>query len=212
MRKLPLFILFITLCHQAIASYSYAPQSMELDGKIINYYEVISEDRDQIKLASRGSELQLKADPYRLFEQTSPRFTSHTDLLKKKWRALPHQLTITGANRAQVKFPSGESELYFDTMVGEIYFNDRDLADAFSTNYRRHFIRLYQAANPNNFSRESRSLNGPDNLIWLSSMTCRNINFNVDCDGKKIRKGLRCTIDFIFDGNSTYSLKSFHHF
>lgn len=194
-------------CGHLFASYSYAPNPFELDGKIINYYEITSETRDQVVLSSRGSELVLN-NRANNFIRDARTLKSSTHNFSKDWKPLPHQLIINGQNRAEVVFSNKRHELYFDMMMGELYFNDRDLSDSFAPTYRKHFTRLFgHSKSP--FASDFR-VSELNDLLWISSMTCKNIALSKDCLGKPIKKGLRCSIEFIFDGGQ--ALSNFSHF
>lgn len=188
------------------ANFGFNPQIIELEGKIINYYEVISENQDKVVLFSRGSKLQFDKETTESYISATPRLTySGSQFAQDKWRPLPHQLTIAGQDQAVVLASFNTRVMNFDVIGNELYFNDFDLSEALTDIYRRHFDRIF---NPINISSFANSL--PNNRLWLSSMICTDINFARDNDEKPIRKGLRCSIDFIYDGHSSFAPEQKH--
>lgn len=194
-------ILFMSLlAGLAHASYnftSYPSDALELDGKITNYYEVISEDFGKVVLASRGSHMDLSDSFLDQYSMTISRFSYRsTEMLTNIWRPLPHQIILNGQDHATFKIKNQITNVDFDKILGEIVFHDGAVSDALADAYLAHFSSIY--------TREARGTDSR-NMLWLSNMNCRNISFSKDNDGKLIRKGLRCTFDFIFDGSKSTS-------
>lgn len=194
LRTLIPFMLFALVIGSSRASYDFAPQDLELDGKIINYYEVVSEDFGKIQLASRGSELRPNEGIFNSFMSPISRFNYRTNnQTKNLWRPLPHRISIDGSNSATISINKINTEIDFDSIMGELYFDERDINDALAFNYRMHFAQIF------NNNRGP----GGDSQIWLSNMVCKSIALTKDNEGKSIRKGLCCSIDFIFDGRTS---------